>query len=176
MDERTIKKRWDAAVAMLAANRIVKAVIRPVEKPLEPTPETPAATPANSSSKWGVTSNGSPEETQTDTRLVSGIPMRIENLLPVPLMRLVHRLKPWNPASGRPPLGRNWLEFTRPGFTLYPATSSQRWRPARARIGRVPVSARKATDPMQSPDKTSADDVSKAAFAMVRPFPTTLVG
>jgi hypothetical protein len=155
MDPRTVEGHWDAAVTLLAANRIVAAVIRPQESPfetpVEPTQETTATTSAISSSVWGVTAKGQPEEVQatvkTATRPASGIAMRIENLLPAPLMRLVNRLKPWNPASGKPPLGRNMLEFSRPGFTVYRSACGFRQRKARGLVGRVPVNVRKAIDP-----------------------------
>jgi hypothetical protein len=156
LDKRTVEKHWDAAVALLAANRIVSAVMRPVETPSETPKEPIAAARANSSRVRGVSGIDSPEETAANTQPVeipaSGEPVMIESLLQAPLMRLVDRLKLGNPASGRAPLGRNLLEFSRLGFTVYRSASGRQKRLARGRIGRGPVNVRKPAEPMRFPE------------------------
>jgi hypothetical protein len=174
LDKRTVKKHWDAAIALLAANRIVAAVIRPLEAVVE-TPETSvettAITPAISSNERGVTVKGSSEDIAADTWLVeipaSRDPLKVANLVPAPLMSLVNRLSPWNPASGRPPLGRNLLEFCMPGFTVYRPASGWQGRSARGRIGRAPVNARKPAEPTRAADPMRMQEIGEPRHSCV---------
>jgi hypothetical protein len=163
--KRTVEKHWDAAVAQLAANRIVATAIRPVATPTKVTVETisraSANSPdadrpdANSSRVWGEPSIDNLKEIVASTpppqMPPAASPVKLENLLPAPLMRLIDRLGPWNSTSSRrPPLGRNLLEFAKAGFTVYRPMAARQGRSPRARIGRG-GKARKPADAMRFP-------------------------
>ncbi|MHC2576445.1 hypothetical protein ACVMHR_001184 [Bradyrhizobium diazoefficiens] len=130
MDIRTVRNRWDAAVALNAANAIVAVVFDApptVPEPVEHADTTTATDRAKCSSVRGVTATGSPgaKPGQPGDQLSDAIPaatgetLTLETTIPAILRTLVDGLRPWNPASGAPQTGRALLEFCRPGFRIY---------------------------------------------------------
>lgn len=143
IDLRTVNKRWDEAVTILAANRVVSAVIKTsvanAKKAAEAPAGTSASTPTNNSSEGGVSTTDSQDDVIQTTQQTSDwsqpVIMRLENVLPVQLNRLVNRLRPRNLDSGKIPRGRALLEFVRPGAVHY--LSSSGFRLKTPRIGRA---------------------------------------
>lgn len=130
-DPRTIGKHWDAAVALVAANQIVHAVLT--------VPEQVSVAPAFSSSVWGVpeedSSNEQPTSLPVPGQPTSGEPLTLASTLSPPVITLVARLSSRIPAQGPSPTGRNLLEFVRPGATLYRSTHGIREQSRRRRKG-----------------------------------------
>jgi hypothetical protein len=136
MDIRTVRRRWDAAVALNAANAIVAVIMDApptVPEPANQADTTPAAAPAKCSGVRGVTTYAAH---QAQPSQPYGQPMIFRSVVPATLLPLVNALRPWNPASGTPPTGRALLEFCRPGCTVYRSASGIRAQAARRRKGR----------------------------------------
>jgi hypothetical protein len=145
MDPRTIDRHWDPAVALLAANVICAVIQSP-----KSADTTSAPAPTFCSGVWGVTEEDSPSEQPSslpETQgTASGERFTLDSILSPPIIRLVNRIKPWNPASGRAPLGRNYLEFCRPGFTLYRSKRGIREQWQRRQKGRRVAQAGSTVD------------------------------
>jgi hypothetical protein len=135
MDARTIRRHWDPAVALLAANAICAVIMSP-----KSTDTTCPPVETFCSGVWGIPEGDSLSEqpaSYPETKgTASGERFTLDSILSPPILRLVNRIKPWNPASGRAPLGRNYLEFCRPGFTLYRSKLGVREQSLRRQKGR----------------------------------------
>ena len=158
-DPRTVEKHWDAAVVQAAANYSVRAVMKAsmhnAKKSDDPVAGTIAPTSANNSSVRGVPTTYSEDDVVRTAKKTSDqrapIVHRLEDVLPVQLNRLVKRVKPWNPANGKPPTCWNFHMFTRLGMVQY--TSGLGFRRKIPRIGREPVvdrSSGETIDPQRS--------------------------
>ncbi len=142
MDPRTIDRHWDAAVTLLAANAIGAVVMS------HPSPDSTTAPPtALCSGVWGVTEEGSlseqPANPPETTGATSGERITLDTILSPPILRLVNRMRPWNPASGSAPPGLGLLQFSRSGFTLCRSKLGFRAQSLRRQKGRMvnPVSS-----------------------------------
>ena len=158
MDIRTVRRHWEAAVALNAANAIVAAVMDAPPTVPEPTSQadtTPEADRAKCSGVRGVTPIDAP---QAKPGKPSGQPLTLRFVIPATLLPLVNALGPWNPASGTPPTGRALLEFCRPGCTVYRSTAGIRSQ-ARRRLKGCPV----AIDPTPGLDRVGDVDVRSQA-------------
>jgi hypothetical protein len=145
MDPRTIRKHWDAAVALNGANAIVAHIMdapTTVPEPENQADATPAAPPAKCSGVWGVTTYGSPQaqpgQPSEPTPATSAETPSLRNTIPATMLPLVNALRPWSPASGYSQIGRALLEFCRPGVTLYRSQDGIREQERRRRKGLPP--------------------------------------
>jgi hypothetical protein len=148
MDIRTVRARWHAAVAFVAANHVVAKIMG--APPVVPEPEnrvdtTPAPDAAKCSSVWGVKGERSPINYASDYTVpvssaipaTSGETLTLETMIPATIRPLVKVLLSRQPAPGMRPTGLNLLEFVRSGATIYRPSLGIRAQAHRRRRGRA---------------------------------------
>lgn len=134
MDPRTVKKHWDPAVTLLAASRIVAAVIAPTED------ETTGATvPTLCSGVWGVNLLSDLHRQAVGSQQVR-VPAPVEamtlaSVLAAPIKQLVDRLPVRQSTSRAPFKGGNMLAFCRNGWTVYRSAGGFRQQSSALRKG-----------------------------------------
>ncbi|WP_156526822.1 hypothetical protein [Bradyrhizobium sp.] len=155
MDPRTIRKHWDAAVALNGANAIVAHIMdapTTVPESGNQANTSPAAPAAKCSGVWGVTTYGSPQaqssqpadEPSEAVPADAGEALTLSRVIRPTMLPLLNALRPWNPAHSSQQTGRVMLEFCRPGAQLYRSTLGIREQALGRQKGREHAASRAA--------------------------------